>query len=419
MSPRGGRSKRSRSRSRSVDGDSGNEGSGGGKRSRLSHEERAEKELDKVARTLLVTQLTSKTDERDLDDYFSLVGKVRSVSMPRERSGRHKGLAYVEMADRADTAKCLLLSDMPPDFQKFAIIVKPSGMEKSVVAKGLNAYAQAKAGQKGGVTNAGIDKNINKLYLGNLHPEVTESILLALLNTRVGPVLALALHRDDNNKSRGFAFARFETEEAVEKAVAELQGVELFGRPLKASRAGKSSVSSSSSSSSATPYGSGSAEREGGNWRLDSGAGGASLDASSRIALMTKLGRSAGMEVPQQTLSGADLLAAATGQPTVPPIQGKPSQCFVVANMFNPADETEEGWDLDIKEDVSEECARFGPLEACHVEKNKPGGLVFLRFNKCPDAEKAAASLHGRYFAKRMITVSYFDPGLYDQLTSS
>ena len=72
-----------------------------------------------------------------------------------------------------------------------------------------------------------------------------------------------------------------------------------------------------------------------------------------------------------------------------------------------------------VKEDVSEECARFGPLEACHVEKNKPGGLVFLRFNKCPDAEKAAASLHGRYFAKRMITVSYFDPGLYDQLTSS
>lgn len=37
-----------------------------------------------------------------------------------------------------------------------------------------------------------------------------------------------------------------------------------------------------------------------------------------------------------------------------PPVVGTPTFCLLVKNMFDPATETEDGWDLDIKEEMEE-----------------------------------------------------------------
>merc|ERR1711998_517497 len=104
-------------------------------------------------------------------------------------------------------------------------------------------------------------------------------------------------------------------------------------------------------------------------WKLDEDDTGMSLNANTRATLMAKLGKSAGIEVPamppmqvQQTFPLQAQLGGALGNP---------SRCFVIQGMFNPVEEQRlhgDGWELEIKEDVSEECGKFGPVEFCFVE---------------------------------------------------
>merc|ERR1712086_193416 len=90
-----------------------------------------------------------------------------------------------------------------------------------------------------------------------------------------------------------------------------------------------------------------------------------------------------------------------------------PTFCFLIRNMFDPATETEEGWDSDIKEDVEGECSKFGTLLHSYVETRQPGGLVYLLFSTVDSAMKAAQSLHGRWFAGRMIMCEFLAPERY------
>jgi hypothetical protein len=42
--------------------------------------------------------------------------------------------------------------------------------------------------------------------------------------------------------------------------------------------------------------------------------------------------------------------------------------------------ETEPNFHLDIQEDVTEECSKYGKVLQCHVVRDSPSGLVYLRF---------------------------------------
>jgi RNA-binding protein 23/39 len=96
--------------------------------------------------------------------------------------------------------------------------------------------------------------------------------------------------------------------------------------------------------------------------------------------------------------------------PLLPPIQGTPSCVIKIINMFDPATETEPGWELDIKEDTEQECTKFGPVLFSHVETVQPGGIVYIVFADNDSAVKASGFLHGRWFAGRTITIEYMQP---------
>lgn len=156
-----------------------------------------------------------------------------------------------------------------------------------------------------------------------------------------------------------------------------------------------------------------------GNWKLDADDGqgqGLGLTSSSRAMLMAKLGQSAGLAVPTPVAPAA--AAAATAAPVVAAaaIPGDPSAFLMIANMFDPAAEAGDDWELDIKEDVMEECAKHGPVLHVHVETKKPGGIVLLKFAAADGAMKAARSLNGRFFAQRQITCAFLQETVYKQL---
>jgi RNA-binding protein 39 len=372
------------------------------------------------------------------------VGKVKQVIMIRDKyTNRHKGFCYVEMKELDSIPLVLMLHNAVPDFQKFPILIKASEAEKNFLKKQEVAMvaAAAEAARK------------DKLYVSNLHPSLGEDDLVTVLGA-FGPILRVTLNKDPlTGVSLGAGVVRFEREEDAAVALGKIQaeGLELMGSALQV-------TFYSEPSAAAVPIQ--------GGWSLDEGRSGVALDAAGRLALMQRLGGGVamqlpgmpppmgmqgmgmpgmlpGMGMPQGMPQGMMPMAApmpsmgrgqnnlpawmtqAQGGPqpaapaAAPPVTaaravaGSASATVLIRNMFDPATETEPGWDLDIKEDTTDECSRFGDVKHCFVEPREPGGLVYLCFGSLAGAAGAAAHLNGRWFAGRTITVEYLDPQVY------
>ena len=80
--------------------------------------------------------------------------------------------------------------------------------------------------------------------------------------------------------------------------------------------------------------------------------------------------------------------------------------------MFDPATETEPDWDTNLRDDVKEECSKFGTVEHCAVDKNSKG-FVYLKFGKLTSAINAVNSLDQRYFGGRKITAEFLPDDVY------
>jgi len=78
----------------------------------------------------------------------------------------------------------------------------------------------------------------NKVFLGNLSWKTTTDDLIVLLRAEGYTFHSAKVILDrDTQRSRGFAFVEFETPEAADVAIVELDGVVIDGRPLRAMEA--------------------------------------------------------------------------------------------------------------------------------------------------------------------------------------
>ena len=154
---------------------------------------------------------------------------------------------------------------------------------------------------------------------------------------------------------------------------------------------------------------------------------GIDLGTSGRLALMAKLAAGTGLKLPDtatqalsqsggQAQSVASVAMAAhsammqqqqqqqQASSTSPPIA---TQCFLLSNMFDLAKETSSTWDIEIRDDVIDECSRHGGVLHVYVDKFAPQGNVYV---KCVSANAAVASvnsLHGRWFAGKVQSYNY------------
>ncbi|KAM8795550.1 RNA-binding protein 7 [Eudromia elegans] len=81
------------------------------------------------------------------------------------------------------------------------------------------------------------------LFVGNLDPKVTEELIFELFH-QAGPVIKVKIPKDRDGKPKQFAFVNFKHEESVPYGMSLLNGIKLFGRPLKIQfRAGSSHAS--------------------------------------------------------------------------------------------------------------------------------------------------------------------------------
>ena len=86
-----------------------------------------------------------------------------------------------------------------------------------------------------------------------------------------------------------------------------------------------------------------------------------------------------------------------------------PTQNILVHNMFDKDEETEQGWEEDIRLDFEEECAQYGKIVRVVVMSDDPGGMIYASFDSVEAAMKCATSLAGRWFDKRQLRVEFVD----------
>ncbi|CAM8987418.1 unnamed protein product [Rhodiola kirilowii] len=383
----------------------------GNRRHKDKKDAEPEADPERDQRTVFAYQICIKADEKDVYEFFSRAGKVRDVRLIMDRNTRRsKGVGYIEFYDSMSVPMAIALSGQL--LQGLPVMVKPSEAEKNLVQPTANAASGANSLYSGGG---------RRLYVGNLHFNMTEEQLRQVFEP-FGTVELVQLPLDEIGRCKGFGFIQFSRLEDA-KAAQSLNGqLEIAGRLIK--------VSAITDQTGMQDAGANAADLD------DDEGGGLSLNAQSRAMLMQKLDRTgvslniansfgapalsaSGLPLPPGSVFGTTPIVPSFGQPPVAaapivdPI-GIPSECLLLKNMFDPSLEpTESDFELDIKEDVEDECSKYGKVKHIHVDKNS-AGFVYLRFENSQAAMNAQRALHGRWFAGKMITATFMVPQNYE-----
>jgi len=350
-------------------------------------------------------------------------------------TGRSKGFAYVELRSIDDVPRALLLNGQRFQFKKgklgYPILVKPSEAEKN--------YAW-------GIEKKNEAASARKIVIENLHKGVSEEAMRSVL-APFGGIADLTIERDVQGQSIGRAVVEFKSASMAARVVDKINGLDLAGKAISVLLMVDATQSSSSAMPATTPPASDTAvstmasavadavtsasvttatrplptmiadgtdvPSAASNWALDSGEN-VRMDAHTRAAIMRRLAASGNPDptTPDPTTPVANQPETiATLAPVGPPI-GDPSSCMVVKNMFDATEETSATWDEDIREDVVQECARYGEVIHCFVDKASRG-YVYLMFDSESAGKSCGFALNGRFFNRKRLSVQFFPRHAY------
>lgn len=252
-----------------------------------------------------------------------------------------------------------------------------------------------------------------RLYVGSLHFNITEEMLRGIFEP-FGRIESIQLLMDsETGRSKGYGFISFADAECAKKALEQLNGFELAGRPMKVGHVTERSDYSMTSSFLDNDE----LERTG----ID-------LGTTGRLQLMARLAEGTGLKIPpaaQQALqmTGSVQFGNVSASGVPPPAQALnlPAQpiathCLQLSNLFNPQAERDPNWATEIQDDVIDECNKHGGVVHIYVDRNSPQGNVYVKCPSIPAAMATVNALHGRWFAGKMITAAYVPLPTYHNL---
>lgn len=344
-------------------------------------------------------QLAARVRQFDLEEFFAeKAGPVREVRLIMDsRTRRHKGIAYIEFKEIDAVGKAIALTGTR--LCGVPIVVQHSQAEKNRLAAANAAAAKDGSGNKAnGTLISGLNSGINRnqpvsgpmnLYVGSLHFNINEEMLMGIFEP-FGKVDKIELSRDsETGRSKGFGFVHFREADDARKALEHLNGFELAGRAMKVNYITERTTDHHHHHINPELLDSDEIDRAG----IDLGTRG-------RLQLMAKLAEGTGIELPQAAVSALQT-SNTNGSVATPTMVATP--CFLLTNMFNPREESGEGWDEEIKNDVIEECRKHGGVVHVYVDTESEEGYVYVKCASIGAANATVNALHGRWFASKYI----------------
>ncbi|CAJ0966799.1 unnamed protein product [Ranitomeya imitator] len=276
---------------------------------------------ERDARTVFCMQLAARIRPRDLEDFFSAVGKVRDVRMISDRNSRRsKGIAYVEFVDIQSVSLAIGLTGQR--LLGVPIIVQASQAEKNRLAAMASNMQRSNSGP-------------TRLYVGSLHVNITEDMLRGIFEP-FGRIENIQLLREpDTGRSKGYGFITFVDAECARRALDQLNGFELAGRAMRVGHV---------------------TDREYGNSDVsfldndDLERSGIDLGATGRLQLMAKLAEGTGLQIPLAAQAALNLNGGLPFTALNPALsafnfatQSVSTQSFPLSHFFNPQAITQHG----------------------------------------------------------------------------
>jgi len=253
--------------------------------------------------------------------------------------------------------------------------------------------------------------------------------------------------------------SRFSNPDDAKQALAELNGFELAGRPIRVGLGNdkmnqesnasmmqrmsqnKDQGSSFSGTGGRGVHAGGTANFDRANAREEKSAGNASaLDDSdvggvnfnnfSRDSLMRKLARTEDATTNNPNKPGTGQTTAGKKQTVSTSIA--PSRCVIVKNAYKEEEyvsinlfnismnandlcsETEPNWEGDLEEDFKLECSdKYGPVVHCGIPAEKGEGSIFVKFKDLAGGDAALKGLNGRFFGGRVLSAQPVVDAIY------
>ena len=149
---------------------------------------------ERDARTVFCMQLSARIKARELEEFFSVVGKVTDVRIITDaKTRRSKGIAYVEFEDVESVPLALGLGGQK--LLNVPIVVQPTLAERNRAANMNNPDQGTKPGS-----------GPMRLYVGSLHFNITEEMLRGIFEP-FGKIDVIQLIIDsETGRSKGYGF---------------------------------------------------------------------------------------------------------------------------------------------------------------------------------------------------------------------
>lgn len=314
--------------------------------------------------TVLVQRIHPRADDFEIFEFFSQAGTVRDIRLIRDqRSGKSKGVGYVEFGDAESVMKALALNGIA--FKGQPLLVQASMAEKNRLAQ---AAKNAQAANE--MMGLGAPAEPTKLMVSELHPHIAEADVREVF-APFGELAEVALMKDPATQaSLGVANITYIDPAHAKDAQQAINGLELAGKQLVVQL-----VQEAPPPVAAPLMGGGM-------------GGGMGLAPLGGLPGMMGMGGMMGMD------AGA-----------VAP----PSLYVLMKNMFDPNGDDEKNdpdFFSDLQEDVTEECGKYGAVVSAKV-KPASAGFIYMKFADQPGATACVGGMAGRWFAGKQISAGY------------
>nr|XP_019044601.1 RNA-binding protein 39 [Kwoniella bestiolae CBS 10118]OCF23531.1 RNA-binding protein 39 [Kwoniella bestiolae CBS 10118] len=332
-------------------------------------------EVERENRSIFISQLSARLTSHDLGMFFEDKlgrGAVRDARIVTDKvTRRSKGIGYVELDAVELVARAVALTG--------TIVM---GLPINVML----TESERNREPPGSSTAPDAAIPYHRLYISNIAFSLSADDMRQVFEP-FGEIEFVDLHIDFSGMKKGTGYVQYKELQSAQMALDAMAGFELAGRPIRVQTVQDRAYVSTEQIE-------------------DNGNYGTRLDANQRQQLMFKLARA------EPTVNLALSAPKPAAVPSKTP-QMNPTPFIIVSNMFNPDEETERNWDLDLAEDVKGEVeSKYGKVKRIKVEKMS-AGEVFIEFNEIDGASSAIKGLNGRFFGGRQLQASYISEALF------